>query len=373
MIRKNLNMLDNLKVDFWLFLSLSITIVYGLLILYSASNQSSNIIESQIVKILFGFVMMVFCSQLNPQSLKIWTPRIFVFSVFLLCLVPIIGEKSLGARRWLDFGVRFQPSELIKFTLPMMLAWLVSTMGIPTTWKRISILFFVLAVPTLLILKQPDLGTAILVSAAGIFVLFLAGISWPFMMKAFVFGAVSAPVFWNFILKDYQKTRITTMFNPEADPTGSGYHVIQSKIAIGSGGFNGSGWLEGSQSHLNFIPEQKTDFIFSVLGEELGMMGFLILMIFYFLIISRSFYIFFNLKETFDRLVTGALIMIFVCYIFVNIGMVSGILPVVGVPLPLISYGGTSIVSLMSAFGLISAFYHNQKFKTAKSFNSLKT
>lgn len=368
MARRKLNFIENLKVDFWLFLFLSLTMVFGLFVLYSASNQNPNIIESQILKILFGFVMMVVCAQLNPQSLKIWTPRIFIATVLLLCLVPLIGEKSLGARRWLDFGIRFQPSEFIKFTLPMMLAWMVSTMGMPVTWKRITMSMLVLLVPTLLILKQPDLGTAILVAASGIFVLFLAGISWLLILKVSIVGTMAAPLIWSFVLKEYQKTRITTMLNPEADPTGSGYHVIQSKIAIGSGGTTGSGWLEGSQSHLNFIPEQKTDFIFSVLGEELGMFGFLILMTFYFCIIARSFYIFFNLKETFDKLVTGALIMIFVCYIFVNIGMVSGILPVVGVPLPLISYGGTSIVSLMSAFGLISAFYHNQKLKTAKNF-----
>lgn len=369
MIRRKLGLIENLKIDFWLFLPLSLTMIFGLFVLYSASNQNTNIIESQIIKILFGFLIMVFCAQLNPQSLKIWTPRIFIFSIILLILVPIFGEKSLGAKRWLDIGIRFQPSELIKFTLPMMLAWFVSTHGTPTTAKRIFYSIFLIVLPSILILKQPDLGTAILVSSAGIFVLFLAGISWSFIIKSFLFVVCSFPILWSFLLKPYQKTRITTMFNPESDPTGSGYHVIQSKIAIGSGGFNGSGWLEGSQSHLNFIPEQKTDFIFSVLGEELGLIGFLILSLCYLGIIARSFYIFFNLKETFDRLVSGALIMIFISYIFVNIGMVTGILPVVGVPLPLISFGGTSIVSLMSSFGIISAFYHNQKYKNTKNYN----
>lgn len=371
MNRRKLGFIDNLKIDFWLFLALSMTMIFGLFVLYSASNQNTAVIESQIIKILLGFSMMVFCAQLNPQSLKIWTPRIFILSIFLLILVPLIGEKSLGARRWLDFGIRFQPSEFVKFTLPMMLAWFVSKYGSPTTFKRIVVSLLILFIPFVLILKQPDLGTAILVGSAGIFVLFLAGISWGFIIKSMALLGLSAPLLWSFVLKDYQKTRILTLLNPEADPTGSGYHVIQSKIAIGSGGFSGSGWLEGSQSHLNFIPEQKTDFIFSVLGEELGLLGFLLLMFFYTLIIARSFYIFFNLKETFDKLVTGALIMIFICYIFVNIGMVSGILPVVGVPLPLISFGGTSIVSLMSSFGVISAFYHNQKLKSAKSFSRI--
>ena len=367
---KKLNIIENLKVDFWLFLALSVTMIFGLFVLYSASNQSTNIMESQIIKILLGFGMMVFCAQLNPQILKIWTPRVFILSIIILMLVPIIGEQSLGAKRWINVGIRFQPSEFIKFTLPMMLAWYISTSGIPKGFKKLTVCFLILIIPCMFILKQPDLGTALLVGASGLFVLFLSGISWNFILKSVGSIMLLAPLIWMYVLKAYQKTRITTMFNPEADPMGNGYHVIQSKIAIGSGGFSGSGWLQGSQSHLNFIPEQKTDFIFSVLGEELGLFGFLVLMLCYACIISRSFYIFFNLKETFDRLVTGALIMIFVCYIFVNIGMVSGILPVVGVPLPLISYGGTSIVSLMSSFGIISAFYHNQKLKSAKSFST---
>ncbi len=370
MIRKRNDFANNLKIDFWLFLGLTVTMVFGLFVLYSASNQNYAVIESQFFKILFGFFMMVIFAQLNPQTLKIWTPRVFAASIFLLILVPIMGEKSLGARRWLDFGIRFQPSELVKFTLPMMLAWIVSTMGVPNNFKKIALSFVVLLVPCLLILKQPDLGTSILVAAAGIFVIFMSGISWRFITLSFLSVSAFLPVFWNFIIKPYQKTRILSMLDPEKDPTGSGYHVIQSKIAIGSGGFSGSGWLEGTQSHLNFIPEQKTDFIFAVLSEELGMVGFFMLMVCYFFIIARSFYIFFKLQETFDRLVTGALIMIFVCYIFVNIGMVTGILPVVGVPLPLISFGGTSVVSLMVSFGLISAFYHNQKMKKAKSYVS---
>lgn len=365
---KTNNLLKNLKIDIWLFLALIITMVFGLFVLYSASNQNSMAIENQIMRIMLGFVVMLFAAQLNPQALKIWTPRIFFASLFLLILVPIMGETSLGAKRWLNIGIRFQPSEFAKFTLPMMLAWFVSTVGLLNNWKRLIISFTILFVPTLLILNQPDLGTAILVAGAGIFVIFLSGISWSFIAKTFIGICLSAPILWEFVLRDYQKTRITTLFNPEADPMGSGYHVIQSKIAIGSGGFSGSGWLAGIQSHLNFIPEQRTDFIFAVLSEELGMLGFLFLILCYSLIIGRCFYIFFKLKDTYEKLVTGALLMIFVCYIFVNIGMVSGILPVVGVPLPLISYGGTSIVTLLFGFGIISAFYHQQKQKSGKNF-----
>ncbi len=362
--------LDNLKIDFWLFLALCVTMTFGLFVLYSASNQSSAVIENQLMKILFGFVVMVVCAQANPQVLKIYTPVFYAGTLFLLMLVPLIGETTLGAKRWLDFGIRFQPSEFAKFTMPMMLAWYFSGSGAPTTLKRIVISFVIMLIPCALIVTQPDLGTSILVAAAGIFVIFLAGISWKFIGGAFFSLLAFLPVAWNFLLKDYQKVRVMTLLNPEADPTGSGYHVIQSKIAIGSGGFSGTGWLEGIQSHLNFIPEQRTDFIFAVLSEELGLFGFLILMACYFLIVARCFYIFFKLRETFDRLVCGALLMIFVCYIFVNIGMVSGILPVVGVPLPLISFGGTSIVSLLAGFGVISAFYHNQKMKSGKVFKS---
>lgn len=371
-MRKNkINLMNDFKIDFLLFITLLITISFGMFVLYSASNQNSDIIVNQIFKVLLGFVAMAFTAQLNPQTLKIWTPRLFFFSVFLLILVPIMGEKSLGARRWLDFGIRFQPSEFVKFTLPMMLAWVVSIYGSPKDIKKIILCFVILIIPCGLVLIQPDLGTSILIGSAGIFVIFLAGINWSFILKSLLGFLIFMPLAWNFILKPYQKTRVLTMLDPESDPMGSGYHVIQSKIAIGSGGFSGSGWLEGTQSHLNFIPEQRTDFIFAVLSEEFGFLGFLLLMSLYFLILLRCFYIFFKLKETFDRLVTGALIMIFVCYIFVNIGMVTGILPVVGVPLPLISYGGTSIVSLLSSFGIISAFYHNQKKKTAKNYNRI--
>lgn len=360
----NYSVMENLKIDFWLFSALLLTIVSGMFVLYSASNQNTAVILNQTYKVLFGFFIMTVVAQIPPQLLKVWTPRIFLVSIILLCLVPIIGEKSLGARRWLDFGIRFQPSELVKFTLPMMLAWFVSTIGAPDNWKRIGACFGLLLFPFGLIVIQPDLGTAILVGAAGFFVIFLAGLSYSFLLKMIVAVAVLIPFAFNYLLKPYQRVRIETMFDPSKDPSGSGYHVTQSKIAIGSGGFSGDGWLQGTQSHLNFIPEQRTDFIFSVLSEEFGMLGFFALSFFYLLVISRCFYMFFKLKESYDRLVTGALIMIFVSYIFVNIGMVTGILPVVGVPLPLISFGGTSMVTLLSGFGLISGFYHQEKLKS---------
>lgn len=359
-IRKTVANLSKLNIDFWLVLGITITCIFGFLVLYSASNQNAIVVEKQIFRLLLGFGVMIVAAQINPVYIKVWTPRIFFIALAFLIAVPIFGEISLGARRWLDLGIiRFQPSELFKIMLPLMLAWLATEYGPPNNFKRLMISLIFLVVPVALIIKQPDLGTSILVFTASFTVIFLAGISWKILLGGLLSFVMSAPILW-YALHDYQKQRIMTLFDPESDPSGSGFHIIQSKIAIGSGGFTGQGWLNGTQAHLNFIPEQKTDFIFSVLSEEFGMLGFLFLILCYGFIVLRMSYMALKLNDTFEKLVSGSMIMMLISYICVNIGMVSGILPVVGVPLPLISYGGTSLVTMMIAFGLVCSFYNRR-------------
>lgn len=352
--------LSRLNIDFLLVLGITVTCIFGFLVLYSASNQNGVIVERQIFRIILAFIFMIGVAQINPVYIKIWTPRIFLISFISLLAVPILGDVSLGARRWLDIGViRFQPSELFKIMLPLMLAWLATEYGSPNTFKRLIVSLIFLVIPVALIMQQPDLGTAILVFTASFAVIFLAGINWK-VISGGLFGFLfTAPFLW-YSMHDYQRLRIKTLFDPESDPSGSGFHIIQSKIAIGSGGFFGQGWLNGTQSHLNFIPEQKTDFIFSVLSEEFGLAGFIFLILCYFFIIFRMAYMTLKLNETFEKLVGGSIIMMLISYITVNIGMVTGLLPVVGVPLPLISYGGTSLVTMMIGFGLICSFYNRR-------------
>ncbi len=350
-------------MDFWLLLGITVTCLFGFIVLYSASNQNAIVVEKQIFRLILGFFVLIFVAQINPTMIKVWTPRIFFISFLLLAAVPIFGEISLGARRWLDLGIiRFQPSELFKILLPLMLAWLATEYGMPNTIKRLLISLLFLGIPVLLIMKQPDLGTSILVLASSLAVIFLAGVSWSVLAGAIGAFCISAPVLW-YMLHDYQRQRILTLFNPENDPSGSGFHIIQSKIAIGSGGISGSGWLNGTQAHLNFIPEQKTDFIFAVLAEEFGFVGFVFLMACYTFIILRMAYMTYKMNDIFEKLVSGAIITMFLSYVFVNIGMVSGILPVVGVPLPLLSYGGTSLITMMVGFGLICSFYNRRNTK----------
>lgn len=356
-IKKHIKGLSKLNIDFWLFLGISTTIIFGLLVLYSASNQNGVIVEKQIFRILLAFVLMIGVAQVNPVYIKIWTPRVFLISFILLLAVPIFGDVSLGAKRWLDIGIlRFQPSEIFKILLPLMLAWMANEYGSPNNFKRLTISLVFLIVPVALIMQQPDLGTSILVFTASFAVIFLAGINWKVIFGGFLSLLITSPFLW-YALHDYQRLRIKTLFNPEIDPSGAGFHIIQSKIAIGSGGLFGQGWLNGTQSHLNFIPEQKTDFIFSVLSEEFGLIGFLFLIICYLFIIMRLSYMTLKLNETFEKLVSGAIVVMFISYITVNIGMVTGLLPVVGVPLPLISYGGTSMATMLIGFGMICSFY----------------
>ncbi len=337
-----------------LFLGLVVLCAASLLILYSAGGANSNQIIRQLVRIGLSLVLMLGVAQISPATLARYSPVIYSVGLALLVVVLAVGFIGKGAQRWIDLGVvRFQPSEIMKLAVPMMVAWAATRRFLPLPFWYIGLCFIVIAAPAALIGLQPDLGTALLVSFAGLVVIFLAGISWKFVVAILVFLLVSAPMVWQFVFHDYQRTRVLTLFDPWQDPLGAGYHTIQSMIAIGSGGKTGKGWLHGTQAQLEFIPERSTDFIFSVFGEEFGLLGFLVLLSIYLFLVFRGIMIAFYAQETYDRLLAGSIILTFMFYVFVNIGMVSGILPVVGVPLPLVSYGGTSMVTLMVGFGIL--------------------
>ncbi|GAA6137180.1 peptidoglycan glycosyltransferase MrdB [Arenicella sp. 4NH20-0111] len=305
-------------------------------------------------------VVMFAIAQVRPETLFRSAPILFGLGLIMLALVLVVGHTGKGAQRWLDLGVmRFQPSELMKIAVPMMVAWVLTRKSLPPSNLTLVLAAMVLAAPAALILKQPDLGTTILILMSGGLIVFLAGFAWKYIVAIMAITAVAIPVLYQF-LHPYQQRRIQTLFDPWSDPLGAGYHIIQSMIAIGSGGAQGKGWLEGSQSQLEFIPERHTDFIFSVFAEEHGFIGFLLLLVLYVIITGRGLYIAYYTKDTFSRLLAGSLSMTFFFYVFVNIGMVSGMLPVVGVPLPLVSYGGTSMVTLMAGFGILMSIHHHR-------------
>jgi len=354
-------LLARIHLDLPLLTGLLLLSGYGLVILYSASGQDLHQVEKQALRLLIAFGAMFFLAQIPPQSLRRWSPWLYGIGVSLLIAVLVMGVMGKGAQRWLDLGfMRFQPSELVKLAAPMMLAWFLSSKPLPPNWKQIIFSLVLLAIPVLLIAKQPDLGTAILVASSGLFVLFLAGISWRLIIGLGLLAAAAAPAIW-YLMHDYQRRRVLTFLNPESDPLGSGYHIIQSKIAIGSGGIYGKGWLNGTQSQLEFLPERHTDFIFAVLGEEFGFIGILVLLAIFLFIILRGLYMASQAQDSYSRLLAGALVLVFFVYLFVNMGMVSGILPVVGVPLPLVSYGGTSLVTLMAGFGMLMSIHTHRK------------
>lgn len=357
-----LSLWDKLHLDFWLFIGLIVISGYGLLVLYSASGGSEIMFRNRIIQVTLGFAVMFVMAQLPPRFYQQVAPLLYIAGIIMLILVDLIGTTSKGAQRWLDLGiVRFQPSEIVKLAVPLMVAVYLGNKQQPINWKETLIAFVMIIVPTLLVAIQPDLGTSILVSASGIFVVFLAGMSWWIIVAAVIGLAAFIPIMWLYLMHDYQRTRVLTLLDPEKDPLGAGYHILQSKIAIGSGGIAGKGWLEGTQSQLEFLPEPHTDFIFAVLSEEHGMIGVLILLAIYFFIIIRGLIIGAQADNAFGRILAGATFLIFFVYIFVNIGMVSGILPVVGVPLPLVSYGGTSFVALMAGFGLIMSIHTHKR------------
>jgi len=355
------NLLRKLHIDVPLFITLFLAAMVSFVILYSAGSQNMGILMRQAARVGLAFGLMTLLAHVNPYQFKRYSAVLFALGILLLIAVLIMGQIGKGAQRWLDLGFfRFQPSEMIKITTPMMIAWYLAEHSLPPKWKQLCIAAVLIVIPTLLIAKQPDLGTALLVASSGAGVLFFAGLSWLFILAVIAVLASLTPVVWH-LMHDYQRDRVLTFLNPEADPMGRGYHIIQSKIAIGSGGIYGKGWLGSTQSELDFLPESSTDFIFAVFAEEFGLFGCIGLLILYLLIIGRCLYIASQAQDTYSRLLAGSLSFTFFVYVFVNIGMVIGVLPVVGVPLPLISYGGTSIVTLLSGFGILMSIHTHRK------------
>lgn len=353
--------LQRIHLDLPLFGGLALLSGLAFVILYSAGGQNIGVLMKQALHLGLATVIMVGIAQIHPRHLRFYSPFLFLGGVVLLAAVLIMGEIGKGAQRWLDLGIlRFQPSEMTKLSTPMMLAWFLSGHSSPPHPRHLLIAGLLVAVPTLLIAKQPDLGTAVLVGSAGASVVFLAGIPWIYLTGLVLAGGGLLPVLWHF-MHGYQRDRVLTLLNPEGDPLGRGYHIIQSKIAIGSGGIYGKGWLHGTQTHLEFLPEHSTDFIFAVLAEEFGLVGCLSLLVIYLFILGRCFYIVIQAQDRYARLLSGALTLTFFVYVFVNVGMVIGILPVVGVPLPLVSYGGTSLVTLMAGFGMLMSVQTHQR------------
>ena len=349
------------RLDPVLLILLMLIIGFGLVVLYSASGQNMAMVERQAARLGFGLVVMLVISQVPPRVLRAWTPWLYGIGIAMLLATWVLGVGR-GTQRWLDFGLlRFQPSELMKLAVPMMVAWYLHPRVLPPGWKAVAISLGILFIPTLLIVRQPDLGTALLVAASGMFTLYLAGLRWRVLFGFAGIAAAAAPVLW-MVMREYQRDRVRTFINPEADPLGHGWNIIQSKIAVGSGGLTGKGWLNGTQSHLEFIPERHTDFILAVLSEEFGLIGVSLLMLIYMLVIARGLHIASLARDTGSRLLAGALSLTFFVYVLVNGGMVSGVLPVVGVPLPLISYGGTSAVTLLAGFGMMMSIYGYRKF-----------
>ena len=350
---------QQLHIDPWLCLFLVLNALLGLTILYSASAQDVGLVSKQAMSFGIGFVVMFSLAQIPPKVYQAFSPYFYIFGVLSLLAVVIFGEVRMGAQRWIDipgFG-SVQPSEFMKIGMPMMIAWFLSRKVLPPSFSQVILSLVLIVIPFLLIAEQPDLGTSLLVLASGIFVLFLSGLSWRLIAAAAGAVAVIIPIAWEFLLHDYQRQRVLTLFNPEADALGTGWNIIQSKTAIGSGGFSGKGFLEGTQSHLHFLPEGHTDFIIAAYSEEFGLIGVSLLILLYCAIIFRTFQIGLQSFHNYGRLVAGAFGLSFFVYVFVNAGMVSGILPVVGVPLPFMSYGGTAIITLMSTFGLVMSIH----------------
>ena len=350
---------QQLHIDPWLCLFLVLNALLGLTVLYSASAQDVGLVSKQAMSFGIGFVVMFSLAQIPPKVYQAFSPYFYIFAVLSLLAVVIFGEVRLGAQRWIDipgFG-SVQPSEFMKIGMPMMIAWFLSRKVLPPSFSQVILSLVLIVIPFLLIAEQPDLGTSLLVLASGIFVLFLSGLSWRLIAAAAGAVAVIIPIAWEFLLHDYQRQRVLTLFNPEADALGTGWNIIQSKTAIGSGGFSGKGFLEGTQSHLHFLPEGHTDFIIAAYSEEFGLIGVSLLILLYCAIIFRTFQIGLQSFHNYGRLVAGAFGLSFFVYVFVNAGMVSGILPVVGVPLPFMSYGGTAIITLMSTFGLVMSIH----------------
>jgi len=349
-----------LNIDGPLLGALLLTSGLGLVVLYSAVGENMDLWLQQCVRLFVALVGMLIVAQLPPDLIRRWSPWGYLIGLILLILVLQTGEVGQGAQRWLDLGIRFQPSEIMKLAVPMMAAWYLHDRQLPPRFLDIVIIGAMIVLPTTLIAIQPDLGTSLLIATAGVLVIVLAGLSMRVMLLLGVASIPGAMVLWNF-MQDYQKQRVLTLLNPDSDPLGAGYNIIQSKIAIGSGGLFGKGWTNGSQAQLEFLPERDTDFIFAVMGEELGLLGVLSLLGLYVFIVGRALYIAIQARDTFSRLLAGSIALTFFVYVFVNTAMVTGLVPVVGIPLPLVSFGGTSMVTLMAGFGILMSIHNHRK------------
>lgn len=355
------NRFERWHLDKSLFYALLILAALSLVVLYSASAQSIPTLIAHAVRLTLGFGLMLAVAQIRPHNFAKIAPAVFFAGVVLLGAVLAVGTISKGAQRWLDFGViSFQPSEIMKLGVPLMLAWYFSRNPLPPRLPHLLIGAVLMLVPVGLIARQPDLGTALMTAFAGTAVLFIAGMSWRTIIAVLASLAAAVPLLWGY-LHEYQRQRVLTLLSPEADPLGTGYHTIQAMIAVGSGGFYGKGWLNSTQAHLDFLPESSTDFVFAVFAEEFGLIGIVLLLGLYLFIVIRGLMIAFYAQESFNRLLAGGLSLIFFFYFFINMGMVTGILPVVGVPLPILSYGGTSLVTLMTALGMLMSIQTHRK------------
>ena len=354
---------ERLHIDFPLLIVLLILIGFGLMVLYSATDGNAIQLRRQVAFIILSFVVMLVVAQIDVHKLRRWVPWMYVGTLSLLVAVIYVGSSGGGAQRWLEipFLPRFQPSEIMKIVLPLSIADYFSKRVIPPRFKHIFWSLMLVLLPAALIAIQPDLGTALLIATSGIFVLMLAGIRWKLVFSFIGVAILSSPALWIFYMSDYQKQRVKTLLNPQSDPLGAGWNIIQSQTAIGSGGINGKGWLNGVQSRLDFLPEGQTDFIVAVLAEEFGLVGMLFLFVLYLVIIGRGLFIAAMAQDTFSRLLSGSIILTFFVYVFVNVGMVSGILPVVGVPLPMVSLGGTAILTLMVGFGILMSIHTHHR------------
>jgi len=353
--------LFELKIDGPLVMGLALIAVFGLIVLYSASGQRIDVVVRTVMRLILGTVAMLLLARVNPNFLRRSTPWLYASGILLLLIVAAIGHVGLGAQRWLNLGLfKFQPSELMKIAVPMTCAWYLHDRPLPPGWVSLATLAALILVPVGLVALQPDLGTAALIALAGALVVVLAGLRLRVMIAMLLMLGVCGWFGWSF-MHDYQRKRVLTFLNPQTDPLGAGYHIIQSQIAIGSGGVFGKGWMNGSQAQLEFLPERSTDFIFAVIGEEFGLLGLLLLLLLYLFVAARAIFLATQTQDTFARLLAGSIALTFFIYVLINAGMVTGLLPVVGVPLPLVSYGGSSVVTLLAGFGILMALYSRRK------------
>ena len=350
-----------LKLDGPLMVGLSLISVYGLIVLYSASGQDLGKVLRAIIHLGLGTTAMLTLAQVKPTTLRNAAPWLYLLGLVLLIVVDVTGYIGKGAQRWLDLGfIRFQPSEIMKLAVPMLCAWYLHERPLPPGPLTLAVVAAMILIPAGLTAVQPDLGTAILITIGGGIVVVMAGLSVYILLGMAAVAGVGAWYGWS-LLHDYQRQRVLTFIDPQNDPLGAGYHIIQSQIAIGSGGVFGKGWMNGSQSQLEYLPERHTDFIFAVIGEEFGLLGLVVLVLLYLFVVGRAMYLTTQMQDTFARLLAASLGLTFFVYVFINTGMVSGLLPVVGVPLPLVSYGGTSMVTLLAGFGILMALYSHRK------------